>query len=140
MNNTISHYGVVEEIADGRISVRISQQSACSLCKVAGACHASDRKEKIVDVYDSSDTTLKPGDAVVVSTNGSVGRKAVLIAYTLPLIILMTAILAGKQLLDSDAAAALLGLGCLAPYFVGLYLLRHRLQSVLKFSISRATS
>ncbi len=138
MNNAISHAGIVEEVGQGVVRVRITQQSACSTCKVASACHASDSKEKIIDIYGAGSEQYHKGDAVVVSTDGSVGRRAVVLAYVLPLLMLVAGIVAGKAITGSDAWGALAGLAILIPYFAVLFLMRHKVRSSLRFSITSA--
>ncbi len=135
MNNAISHDGTVVEITPGLLRVRISQQSACSMCKVAGACHASERKEKVVDVYTREASRYELGAPVRVTTDGAVGRKAVVLGYAVPVVLLMAGVVVVKSLTGNDAWAALAGLGCLVPYFAALYALRGRLRSVLRFSV-----
>ena len=73
MDTKISHSGIVESISDGCVQVRILQTSACAACKVAGHCHASESKEKIVDVLNVHDTNrLKVGDSVTVCASRDV--------------------------------------------------------------------
>ncbi len=138
MDNAISHAGIVEGVGQGVVRVRITQHSACSTCKVAGACHASDSKEKIIDIYNADFAQYHKGDAVVVSTDGSVGRRAVILAYVLPLLLLVAGVVVGKVITGSDAWGALAGLAMLIPYFAVLFLMRHKVRSSLQFSITSA--
>ena len=50
MSTDIKHCGVVDEVEDGCVKVRIVQSSACASCKVASHCNASENKEKVVEV------------------------------------------------------------------------------------------
>ena len=50
MSNKIKHNGVVDGVEEGCVRVRILQSSACSACKVAAHCNASETKEKIIEV------------------------------------------------------------------------------------------
>ena len=46
MSNKIKHAGVVDGVEGECVRVRILQSSACSACKVAAHCNASETKEK----------------------------------------------------------------------------------------------
>ena len=50
MSNKIKHNGVVDGVDENCVRVRILQSSACSACKVAAHCNASETKEKIIEV------------------------------------------------------------------------------------------
>ena len=73
MNKDIKHCGVVEEMDAGRTRVRIVQSSACASCKVAGRCHASESKEKTVDVLGDYPGVCSVGDSVTVVVSQRAG-------------------------------------------------------------------
>ena len=56
MANIIKHKGTVENIDGSLYRVRIQQTSACASCSAKGYCSSSDSKEKIIEVYDSSNS------------------------------------------------------------------------------------
>ena len=64
MSANIKHCGIVDEITDGCIKVRIVQSSACASCKVASRCNASESKEKIVEVYDEDTNMFSIADVI----------------------------------------------------------------------------
>ncbi len=137
MTNKIKHPGIVESIGEGCVSVRIVQSSACSACKVAGHCHASESKEKIVEV-DMADTVgYHVGDRVVVAADTSVGFRASLYGYLLPLLLMVATLVVVLLASRQEAFAALSALAVLIPYYIGLYLFRSRLKGSLSFAIER---
>ena len=136
MSTKISHSGIVESIREGCVQVRILQTSACAACKVAGHCHASESKEKIVDVLNVGDTSrLKVGDSVVVSASRDVANRALLLGFGLPFLILVSVLFIMLQLVSDEGLAALAALSALLPYYGLLYLLRDRIQQKMAFSI-----
>ena len=136
MSTKISHSGVVESISEGCVQVRILQTSACAACKVAGHCHASESKEKIVDVLNVGDTSrLKVGDSVVVSASRDVANRALLLGFGLPFLILVSVLFIMLQLVSDEGLAALAALSALLPYYGLLYLLRDKIQQKMAFSI-----
>jgi sigma-E factor negative regulatory protein RseC len=134
-SGTIIHPGIIESIQQDRISVRILSQSACSSCHARGACTIADVEEKIVEAEADPSGNWKPGDQVMVKMEESLGRKAVLMGYGLPLVILVASIVIFLSLLDHEGLAALLSILMLVPYYFVLYLFRKRLKKEFRFRI-----
>ena len=136
MGAKISHSGIVESISDECVKVRILQTSACAGCKVASHCHASESKEKIVDVLNMSDTSrLKVGDDVMVIASRDVANRSLLLGFGIPLLILVGALLFVLQLTGNEGFAALSGLLALIPYYFIIWLCRKKILQQLAFSI-----
>lgn len=138
MTNRISHSGVVEKVSEGRVTVRILQTSACAACKVAGHCHASEAKEKLVDVSTSAATAYAVGQQVMVSTSQAVANRALLLGFGLPFVVLVVVLFVVLRLTGDEAVAALSGLGALAPYYLLLWLLRRQIGQRVSFEIEEA--
>ena len=140
MSNKIRHSGVVDGI-DGTsiIRVRILQSSACSACKVASHCNASETKEKLVEVTTSEPYLYHVGDSATVVADASVGLRASWYGYLLPLVLMVFALVCVLKTSGSEGMAALSSLGVLVPYYVCLYLLRGKLKSRLSFAIEKPT-
>ena len=135
MGTKISHSGIIESIDDGCIHVRIVQTSACAACKVAGYCNAAESKEKIIDVYCDSVAAYQVGQQVVVSTSGQVAVKALLWAFGVPFVLLMTVLVLVLLLTANEGLAALSALAVLVPYYLVLWLLRNKMREQLAFRI-----
>ncbi len=135
MSNKIKHSGVVDSVDGENVMVRILQSSACSGCKVASHCNASETKEKMVEVAVEESAHYKVGDSVVVVADATVGFQASLYGYLLPLLCMVLTLVIVLNLAGSEGMAALAALGILIPYYVGLYFLRNRLKRKLTFHI-----
>ena len=135
MSEKIKHSGVVEEVTEGRVVVRILQTSACAACKVAGHCNASEAKEKLVDVRCADASAYQVGQSVVVSTSRDVANRALLLGFGLPFVVLVGVLFAVLRLTGDEGLAALSGLGALAPYYLLLWLLRDRIGRRVSFQI-----
>lgn len=136
MSTKINHVGIVDSISDGCVKVRILQTSACAACKVASHCNASESKEKIVDVMDVKDVSgLKIGDSVVVSASSGVVGHALLLAFGVPFLILMSVLVIALQVLPDEGLAALTAIGALAPYYALLWLMRDSIRQKLSFEL-----
>lgn len=137
MSNKIKHSGIVESIENGCVCVRIMQSSACSACKVAAHCNASETKEKIVEVNTPQADDYQVGDRVVVVADAAVGFRASLYGYLLPLAVMVVTLVVVLKVTHSEGLAAVSALGVLIPYYIGLYLLRGKLKSRLSFAIQQ---
>ena len=133
MQQRISHSGIVESVSDGCVNVRILQTSACAACKVAGYCHAAEAKEKIVEVYCSNTASYTTGQEVVVSTTGSVAKRALLLGFGVPFLALVGVLVIVLKITGNEGLSALCGLAALIPYYIILYLCRDRIRRQLTF-------
>lgn len=136
MRNKIRHQGVVESIAEECMKVRITQSSACSGCKIAAHCTASDQKEKLVDVFDKASIAgRRVGESVVVVATMKTGMKAVKLGFILPFLVLIVALAVSYQLTGSEPLAALIAIASLIPYYLFIYLIRDRLRETFSFVV-----
>lgn len=137
MSNKIKHAGVVDGVEGECVRVRILQSSACSACKVAAHCNASETKEKIIDVMDADASHYQKGDQVMVVADTAVGFRASLYGYLLPLILMVVTLVGVLTATHSEGWAALSALGILMPYYVLLFLMRNKLRNRLSFTLER---
>lgn len=134
MVTNIKHLGIVENINGSRLKVKIVQSSACSACSVKGHCGASETKEKIIDVYNKNNVPCQVGERVMIVGTTSMGMKAVLLAFVLPFIVLLLALIISLKLTGGDeAVSALVSLGTLVPYYLIIYICRNRLSRSFMF-------
>ena len=123
-SETITHPGIVENIEEDKISVKILAQSACSSCHAKGVCSVADVEEKTVMVKSFNTKNLSPGDRVTVRMERSLGKKAVFLGYLLPFILVMATLILMVSLTSNEGLSALASLLILVPYYLGLYLLK----------------
>ena len=135
MSNKISHSGVIEQILDGCVKVRIVQTSACAACKVAAHCNAAESKIKIVDVFCSDNSTYQVGQDVVVWASKDVANKALLLGFGIPFLLLICVLLIALRFTSEEGIAALTALGSLVPYYFLLWLLRKKIPRQIAFHI-----
>ena len=131
----IIHPGIVDHLGKDTVFVRILSQSACSTCHAKEACMVSEVEEKIIETTPQTNRSYKPGDHVTVRMKLSTGRKAVLLGYVIPLVILVASIITFLLLLKNEGLAALISLSLLVPYYAGLYLMRDKLKQQFNFTL-----
>jgi sigma-E factor negative regulatory protein RseC len=133
MSEIITHTGVIDSIDGEMVRVRIVQHSACSSCKVASYCSSAESKEKIIDVHCTDGRARQVGNEVTVMAAQSVGMKAVLMAFVIPLALILTTIAITLKITNNELTSALAGVAILIPYYILLYVMRSRIERELTF-------
>lgn len=133
--NRISHIGIVDAIVNDCVRVRIIQNAACGSCSAAKLCRSSEQKEKLIDVATPNASDYEIGQEVTVVGSVSQGLKATLWAYVLPLVLMVVAMALTTLSGCTDVIVALSALGVLAVYYLGLFLLRDKMEQKLAFQI-----
>ena len=137
MSDIIKHRGRVESIDGSHIIVRIIQTSACSGCSIKSHCNASESKEKLIDVYEVG-ASYQIGEEVVLCGTTSMGMRAVLLAFGIPLLILVLALGITMYLTDEDALiSSLVGLLSIVPYYLVLYFYKDKMKKTFSFTIEK---
>ena len=136
MSDSINHNGVIEKIEGNLVFVRITQQSACSGCHAKSMCAASECKDKIIEVPDYTGK-FRVNENVAICGQSSLGLQAVLLAFILPLIIVVIAIVIGNNLQWKETISGLCGLFVLAVYYCILYFLRDKLKKRFIFTLKK---
>jgi sigma-E factor negative regulatory protein RseC len=136
MTGQIEHDGIIDAIDASAIHVRIISESACSGCHAKGACSAADLQDKLIDI-PSDDQNYQIGQKVTITGRQSQGLKAVLWAYVVPTIVLITSMLVVFQVWNNDIAAGASALILVTLYFVGLYQFKDKLTKSFSFHIKQ---
>ena len=134
-NETISHEGVITEINDDELKIKILSKSACAACHAKSACTMSDMAEKILTVPKPQNRDFQLMQRVNVSMKVSQGNKAAILGYLLPFILMMAVLftLIGCGL--GEGLSALCSLAALIPYYIILYLRRDKLKKQFDYEI-----
>ena len=137
MADIIKHRGIVEKIDGAHIVVRIVQTSACSACSAKGLCNASESKEKQIDVYEAG-ASYRIGEEVVLIGSTSMGMKAVMFAFGIPLLLIFIAIFVAMKVIGLDElVSSLVVLIAVIPYYIILYLKRDKFNKTFSFTIEK---
>lgn len=135
MGDSIGHDGIIESIDGDEISVKILQISSCASCQAKSLCHISESKEKVIEVSVPKSSMYHVGQKVTVVGTSSQGLRAILLAFVIPLIILLTTLFICIGITGDEGLAALLSLLALVPYYIVLLLCKKRLKMFFQFSI-----
>ncbi len=137
MADIIKHRGIVEKINGSHVVVRIVQTSACSACSAKGLCNASESKEKQIDVYEVN-PSYRIGEEVVLCGSTSMGMRAVLLAFGIPVLLLLIALFVTMRVTDGDALlSAIVALLAVVPYYMVIYMMKNKLNKTFSFVIEK---
>ena len=115
--------------------MEIVSQSACSACHAAGLCSAAEARKK--EVLVSSVGVFAPGEEVNVFLRRSMGMKAVLLAYAIPLVVVLIVTVALCYAGVAELTAGLAGIAALGLWYFVVYLLRDKLAGGYAFTIEK---
>ena len=132
MTNTIEHQGIIVDINNNIAHVKIEQTSACASCHVKAMCGASEKAEKIIDAH-IVDNTLKVGDQVTLIGQKSLGFQAILLAYVLPFVVIVSMLFVINIFTDNEVIMGTCALASLIPYFAILRLMHNKIQAKFQF-------
>ena len=137
MIQTITHEAVIKSIDSERVCVTILQSSACSGCAAKQLCNSAEAKEKDVEVFTSDAMSYRVGEKVLLEGRLADGRRAALVAYGLPLLLLLPVLFLSVWLTGSEVLGAVWSLTTVVLYYLVIFLFfRKRLQQSFSFRIS----
>ena len=134
-SSEISHRGRIVAITPEVTTVEIVSESACAACHAKGLCSLGDSQAKLVELPTRGWDNYSVGQEVNVVLRASMGHKAVWLAYVIPLLILVAALLGTLSAGGSELLAGLCSIGAIALYYLVIWLLRGRLRKEYIFNI-----
>lgn len=136
MEQIIKHSAIVKAVEGESVKVTIVQSSACAGCAAKRMCNSAEAKEKEVEVITNDAASYRVGQEVILEGRLSDGRAAALIAYGLPLLLILLTLFISIYISGNETQGALWSLLTLALYYLFVYLfLRKRLQQRFSFRI-----
>ena len=134
-SSEISHRGRIVSVTPEEPVVQIVSESACAACHAKGLCSLGDATVKEVSLPTRGWDRYAVGDEVNVVLRASMGHKAVWLAYVVPLLVLVAALLGTLAAGGSELLAGLAAIGAVALYYGVIWLLRERLRNEYIFNI-----
>ncbi|MBR5378665.1 MAG: SoxR reducing system RseC family protein [Bacteroidales bacterium] len=132
---TISHEGIVTKITDDELEIKILAQSACAACHAKSACGMGEQAEKTLTVPRPKDKEFALNQKVNVKMAIGQGNKAAVLAYLLPIILLLAVLFVCIGLGLGEGLSAIISFISLVPYYIVLYLRRDKLKRQFEYTI-----
>lgn len=134
----IEHEGRIVEMDAQSISVEIVNKSACASCHAKGVCGASDEQVRTIVIPQTLATATagySVGDNVKLVLSATLGMKAVILAYGLPLAVLLASILGFSAVGLEQLYVGLFSLALVALYYIIFAIFKDKLDKEFVFSI-----
>ena len=132
---TISHEGIVTKITDDELEIKILAQSACAACHAKSACGMGEQAEKLLTVPRPKGQNFSLNQRVNVKMAIGQGNKAAVLAYLIPIVLLLAVLFVCLGLGMKEGLAALISIVALVPYYIVLYLKRDKLKKRFEYTI-----
>ena len=132
---TISHEGIVTKITDDELEIKILAQSACAACHAKSACGMGEQAEKILTVPRPKGKDFTLNQKVNVRMAVGQGNKAAVLAYLIPIILLLAVLFVCLGLGINEGLSALISIVALVPYYIILYMKRDSLKKRFEYTI-----
>ena len=135
MKTTLQHRGVVQSVAEGRVTVSVKPESACAGCHAKGICGESG-SERIINVNTPYASEYSVGERVVVALlRESMAVSSVIWGYVAPLAVLLVVLFGSVAVGFSDGVSAVVSLVAVAIYYAALYFTRKIFERKIEFTI-----
>ena len=132
---TVSHEGVITRITDDQLEIKIIAQSACAACHAKSACGMGEQAEKVLTVPKPESRDFQLFQKVNVVMSLGQGNKAAVLAYLVPIIVLLGVLFLCLGIGLGEGLSALLAIAALIPYYIVLYLCRDKLGKKFEYRI-----
>ncbi len=136
----IEHKGVVTSVEGNKVFVTIISHSACEACHAKGICSGggtSESKAKVIEVTVPDSSNYKISDEVMLFITTSTGIKVVVMAYVIPVIICLLALVFMNRAGISDNVNGLISLVFLVLYFIILFTFRRKITNKILIEIEK---
>ena len=130
---TACNEGIVKFIDNESITVEIVVHSACSGCHAKSICLSSENKNQLVKAKNIHNETFQIGEKVSIYMKESLGKKAVIIGYVIPFIILLAALFISNYFFKNELFSAVFALGLVGIYYFIIWLLNRKNKIDRKF-------
>ncbi len=129
--------GKILAVTHDTIRIGFVASSACSSCSARAKCGMSESSEREIEIPTPSGEDYKVGDSVQIAISSQMGTISVVVAYVLPLIVLMVMLSVLITLGLNEGLSALISIAGVAVYYIGIYLNRAKLENKIKFTIKK---
>ena len=142
MNNedhNICREGIVRAIDGDNISVEVIVSSACSGCHAKSICIPSDRRQEVIIVKNTYHEDFQVGETVELLLETSVGNKAVVLAYVLPLVVLLVLLFGCFVLTHKELLSVGVGMLGVVVYYLILKSAGKSVEKGITFGIRKVS-
>lgn len=117
----ISHPGIVTAVGADTVTVVFERQESCGSCCLQSVCGINREANRQITVPVPNAANYRVGQKVELVLNGDGGWQAALLAYGLPLLLVLAALGAAYAITGNETTAAAAAFVILPLYYLGLH-------------------
>ena len=131
----ITHKGRIVAIDPEITTVEIISETACAACHAKSACGMGEQAEKTLTVPKPKDQIFTLLQKVNVTMAIGQGNKAAVLAYLIPILLLLAVLFVCLGLGINEGLSALISIVALIPYYILLYFYRDKLKKKFEYIV-----
>jgi len=138
----VEHEGRIVAVDQYSIKVEIISKSACSACHAKGVCSAAEAVSKMVDVPVTVGMLAQHyeiGEEVILSLKQSMGMNATILAYGIPLLVLVATMIIASGCGANDLWVGIFSIISVIFYYLVLSFFKDKLSNDFTFTIAKQT-
>lgn len=128
---------IVREIKDTYLLVEMTVSSACAACHAKGACGASEQKQEKLKVTCADPSQYKIGELVNIELKQSLARKAVLIAYFFPFLVMIIGLFGIYAITKNELLSIGVSFGATALYYFIISKIKDKLEKEFVLTVKK---
>lgn len=137
MPNTIRQSATIVGITPDELVVEVCRPDACTACRAKSLCQGGDDTNGKRMTLLNDRQGYEVGEKVTLLMRQSSGLKAVIIAYLIPVVLIVATLLIGQYYAVKEVVTALVALGILILYLIAIRLLRNTMNRTLTIEIEK---
>lgn len=137
MENQVCKEGIVRKIQENHIWVEIVVSSACGGCAAKSLCNITEKKNELIEAQNISGEVFQIGESVNLRMKQHFARKAVLLCYGLPCVVLLLGLFGCYALTHIDWLSVLVALALVAVYYITIKIWDKRLTRNFVFYVNK---
>lgn len=134
----IEHSGKIIAVKPGSVIVEVRSGSACGKCPSRENCALFESGLKTIEINTPDAQLYARGEEVTVFTAETNGWLGVFLGYILPLLAVLSTLIAGNIIQADETVTGVSALLILIPYYAVLWLFRGKISRHVVFSIKKA--
>lgn len=135
MEDQVCKEGIVRKIQENHIWVEIVVSSACGGCAAKSLCNITEKKNELVEAQNISGEVFQIGESVNLQMKQHFARKAVLLGYGLPCVVLLLGLFGCYALTRIDWLSVIVALALTAIYYLVVKKLDRKLTNDFVFYV-----
>ncbi len=131
--NQVCKEGIVRGVSEGQVAVEIVVSSACGGCAAKSLCNITEKKNEIIEAKVLPGDSFIVGESVNIEMRQNVARKAVVLGYVLPFLMLVGGLFGTYAITHIEWLSVVAAIILITIYYLVIKLLDKKLTKDFDF-------